>query len=306
MPSTSDRDILPCLAAFMVLARELNFTRAAAAMGVSQSALSHTIKKLEERLGVRLVIRTTRSVGLTNAGKRLVEEAGIHLEEIDRAIAGVSDFRDRLSGMVRIAASDHAAQTVIYPALSGVLREFPDIQLELLVDNALTDLAADQCDAGVRLGEHLAQDMVAVRIGPDQRLAIAGSPDYLSRNGRPDTPDDLINHNCLGVRLETHGNIYAWEFEKNGKEINVRPQGQFVSNDPYQLVNFCVDGIGLACLQESYFEKHLASGKLERVLEDWCDPYTGYYLYYPSRRQPTPAFRVVLDALRRQAAQFAA
>lgn len=295
------RETLRSLSAFVILARELSFTRAAATLGVSQSALSYTIKTLEERLGVRLLIRTTRSVGLTEAGQRLLDAAGAHLDGIEQALAAVSAFRERPAGMVRIAASDHAADTVLHPVLAALLPDYPDVSVELVIDNAMTDIAAERCDAGVRLGEHLAHDMVAVRIGADQRMAVVASPTYLDAHGRPETPDGLIGHNCLALRLQTQGNIYAWEFEKAGKRVNVRPQGQLICNDPAQLLSYCLSGLGLACMQESYFEDAISAGRLERVLADWCGPFTGYYLYYPSRRQPTAAFKLILDALRRRA-----
>ncbi|RVO72941.1 LysR family transcriptional regulator [Sinorhizobium medicae] len=300
MPIENQRDTVRDLTAFVAVARELSFTRAAAKLGVSQSALSYTIKSLEERLGVRLLTRTTRSVGLTEAGERLLGTAGLHLDGIEQALAGLSAFRGRPAGTVRIASSDHAAATVLGPVLARLLPSYPDVTVELVVDNAKTDIVTERCDAGVRLGEHLAHDMIAVRISPDQQMAVVATPTYLDQHGRPQTPDDLINLNCLAFRLETHGNIYAWEFEKDGKEVAVRPKGQIVCNDPDQITRFCLSGLGLACMQESYFPDALADGRLERVLEDWCPTFTGYYLYYPSRRQPTPAFTLILNALRRE------
>jgi DNA-binding transcriptional LysR family regulator len=298
MQLEQQRETLRNLSAFVVLARELNFTRAAATLGVSQSALSYTIKTMEQQLGVRLFIRTTRSVGLSEAGERLLNSAQVHLEGIEQALAAVREFRDHPAGTVRIATSNHAADTVLYPVLQKLLPQYPEVSVELIIDNGFTDIAAERCDAGVRLGEHLAHDMVAARIGADQRLAVAGSPSYFATHGRPQTPDDLIGHNCLAIRFETQGSIYSWEFEKDGKEVNVHPKGQITSNDPTQALNFCKSGIGLACLQESYFEDALTAGELETVLEDWCQPFTGYYLYYPSRRQPTAAFKIILNALR--------
>lgn len=300
IPLESQRDTLRSLSAFVILARELNFTRAAATLGISQSALSYTIKVLEERLGVRLLIRTTRSVGLTEAGQRLMRAAGAHLDGIEEALAEVGELRERPAGTVRISASDHAADTVLHPALATLLPDYPDILVELVIDNALTDIASERCDAGIRLGEHLAQDMVAVRVGRDQHMAVVGSPAYLNSNGRPATPDELVRHNCLAFRLQTQGNIYAWEFEKGGKVVNVRPRGQLICNDPSQLLSYALSGLGLAFMQESYFDDAISAGRLERVLDDWCPPFTGYFLYYPSRRQPTAAFKVILDALRRQ------
>jgi DNA-binding transcriptional LysR family regulator len=303
MKSETQRENVRDLTAFVTAARELSFTRAAGKLGLSQASLSYTIKTLEERLGVRLLARTTRSVRLTEAGERLLNSAGAHLDGIEQALASLGSFRDRPAGMVRIAASDHAAATVLHPVLSRLLLDYPEITVELVIDNAMTDIVAERCDAGVRLGEHLAHDMIAARIGPDQRLAAVATPAYLATHGRPQIPDELMGHNCLAYRLETHGNIYAWEFEKDGKEVKVRPQGQLVSNDPDQITRFCLSGVGIACMQESYFTEGLGDGRLERVLEDWCPPFSGYYLYYPSRRQPTAAFTLVLEALRRNAVQ---
>jgi DNA-binding transcriptional LysR family regulator len=301
MPVENQRDTIRDLTAFVAVARELSFTRAAGKLGVSQSALSYTIKELEARLGVRLLTRTTRSVGLTEAGERLLGSAGLHLDGIEQALAGLTTYRDRPAGMVRLAASDHAAATVLQPVLAGLLPDYPEITVELVVDNAMTNIVTERCDAGVRLGEHLAHDMIATRIGPEQRLAVVATPGYFDSRGRPGSPDDLLTHNCLAYRLETHGNIYAWEFEKDGKEVNVRPQGQLVSNDPDQILLFALSGLGVACMQESYFTDALSNGRLERVLDDWCPGFGGYHLYYPSRRQPTAAFTLVLEALRRSA-----
>lgn len=301
MPVENQRDTIRDLTAFVAVARALSFTRAAATLGVSQSALSYTIKGLEERLGVRLLTRTTRSVGLTEAGERLLASAGMHLDGIEQTLASLSSYRDRPAGMVRLAASDHAAATVLHPVLAGLLADYPEITIELVVDNGMTDIVTQRCDAGVRLGEHLAHDMIAARIGPEQRMAVVASPGYLANRGRPKVPDDLLAHNCLAYRLETQGNIYAWEFEKDGKEVNLRPHGQLVSNDPDQLLLFALSGLGIAFMQESYFTDAIDDGRLERVLEDWCPPFGGYHLYYPSRRQPTAVFTLVLEALRRDA-----
>ncbi len=301
MPVENQRDTIRDLTAFVAVARALSFTRAAATLGVSQSALSYTIKGLEERLGVRLLTRTTRSVGLTEAGERLLASAGMHLDGIEQTLASLSAYRDRPAGMVRLAASDHAAATVLHPVLAGLLPDYPEITIELVVDNSMTDIVTQRCDAGVRLGEHLAHDMIAVRIGPQQRMAAVATRGYFAKHGRPTTPDDLLTHNCLAYRLETHGNIYAWEFEKDGKEVNLRPHGQLVSNDPDQLLLFALSGLGIAFMQESYFTVALGDRRLERVLEDWCPPFGGYHLYYPSRRQPTAAFTLVLEALRHDA-----
>jgi len=301
MAADNQRDTIRDLTAFVAVARALSFTRAAARLGVSQSALSYTIKALEERLGVRLLTRTTRSVGLTEAGERLLASAGLHLDGIEQALAGLSSYRDRPAGTVRLAASDHAASSVLNPVFARLLPQYPEIKVELVIDNAMTDIVSERCDAGVRLGEHLAHDMIATRIGADQRMAVVATSAYFAEHGRPRTPEDLVAHNCLAYRLETRGNIYVWEFEKDGREVNVRPHGQLVSNDPDQLLFFALAGLGIACMQESYFAPALADGRLERVLEDWCPAFEGYYLYYPSRRLPTAAFTLVLDALRKEA-----
>jgi DNA-binding transcriptional LysR family regulator len=301
MKPENQRDTIRDLTAFVVVARELSFTRAAGKLGVSQSALSYTIKALEERLGIRLLTRTTRAVRLTEAGERLLGTAGVHLDGIEQALATLSTFRDRPSGTVRIASSDHAAATVLHPVLARLLPRYPEVTVELVVENGMTDIVAKRCDAGVRLGEHLAHEMIAARISPDQRMAVVATPAYFAKHGRPATPHDLKPHSLLAYRQETNGNLYSWELEKDGKKIEIRPEGQLVSNDPDQIARFCLSGLGIACMQESYFEEAIAQHRLERVLDDWCPPFAGYFLYYPSRRQPTAAFTLVLEALRRRA-----
>lgn len=298
MSAESARDNVRDLVAFVSVARESSFTRAAARLGMSQSTLSYTIKMLEERLGVRLVTRTTRSVSLTEAGQQLYAQAARHLDGIDLALSGLNTFREKPAGTIRISTSDHAADTVLQHTLSTFLPAYPDIRVELVVDNSLSDIVADRCDAGIRLGERLAHDMIAVRIGPAIRMCAVATPEYFSRNGIPLRPEELVDHACLALRLETHGEIYAWEFSKDGKDVNVRPDGQIISNSPQEIARYCLLGRGIACMPTSYFEEAIDEGKLQRVLEDWCQPYDGYYLYYPSRRQPTQAFALLLSALR--------
>jgi len=298
MTVESARDNVRDLVAFVSVARESSFTRAAARLGMSQSTLSYTIKALEERLGVRLVTRTTRSVSLTEAGQQLYEQAGRHLDGIDMALSGLNTFREKPTGTIRISTSDHAADTVLQNTLRTFLPAYPDIRVELVVDNALSDIVADRCDAGIRLGERLAHDMIAVRIGPAIKMSAVATPEYFLRYGVPVRPEDLVNHRCLALRLETHGEIYAWEFTRDGKAVNVRPDGQIISNSPQEITRYCLQGTGIACMPEAYFKTAIAEGRLQRVLEDWCQPYDGYYLYYPSRRQPTQAFALLLSALR--------
>ncbi|HIQ19608.1 MAG TPA: LysR family transcriptional regulator [Novosphingobium capsulatum] len=292
------RDVIRDLTTFVVVARELNFTRAAAKLGVTQSALSYTIKVLEERIGVRLLTRTTRSVGLTEAGERLLDEAGRHLDGIEQVLTCISGHNDRPAGMVRIVASDHIAASVIQPAMVDVLTRYPEINLELLIDNAMADIVAERCDAGVRLGDHLASDMIVLPLGPELRMAAVATPAYFEVHGRPRLPADLNGHNCLAFRMQSVGNLYAWEFEKDGKVVSVRPQGQFVSNDPAQILVAALKGVGIAFMKEISVQAYLEDGRLERVMEDWCPGFGRYCLYYPAAKQPTAAFEVVLDTLR--------
>jgi DNA-binding transcriptional LysR family regulator len=292
------RENLNDLVAFLAMAREGSFTHAAAKLGVSQSALSHTVRGLEERLGVRLLTRTTRSVATTEAGERLLVSIGPRLDEIDNELASLNAFRKTPAGTVRINAGEHAALAVVWPALAKVLPKFPDVQVEVVIDYGLTDIVTQRYDAGIRLGEQVAKDMIAVPIGPDMRMAAVAAPSYFTKNPPPKTPRDLTGHNCINLRLPTSGGLYVWEFEKRGREMNVRVDGRFVFNNLALRVEAALAGFGIAYLPEDEVKPHLASGKLVRVLEDWCPPFPGYHLYYPSRRQPTAAFQVVLDALR--------
>ena len=294
MPRQNVNDLL----AFLAVAKERSFTRAAAKLGVSQSALSHTIRGLEERLGLRLLTRTTRSVSPTEAGERLLLTVGPRFEEIEAELEALSELREKPAGTIRINAIDYVADTVLWPKLGKLLREYPDIKVEITIDYGLTDIVAHRYDAGVRIGEQVAKDMIAVRIGPDMRMAVVGAPSYFGKRSEPKTPQDLIGHSCINLRLPTHGGLYAWEFEKGSRELKVRVEGQLVFNGTYQMLNAALAGFGLAYVPEHLVQKHLAKGRLIRVLADWCPPFSGYHLYYPSRRQPTPAFALVVNALR--------
>ncbi len=286
------------LMAFLAVARERSFTRAAAQLGVSQSALSHAIRGLEERLGLRLLTRTTRSVAPTEAGERLIRTVGPKFEQIDSELAALTELREKPAGTIRITAGEHAAQAVLWPALTRLLPRYPDIKAELLIDYGLTDTVAERYDAGVRLGEQVAKDMIAVRIGPDFCMAVVGAPAYFETRPKPKKPQDLTAHDCINIRLPTYGGIYAWEFEKRGRELRVRVEGQLVFNNIALRLNAVLAGRGLAYLPEDQVAPYLADGRLVRVLDDWCAPFPGYHLYYPSRRQPAPAFAVLVDALR--------
>lgn len=292
------RGTLDDLLAFLAVARERSFTKAAARLGVSQSALSHTIRQLEARLGVRLLTRTTRSVSPTEAGERLLATIGPRFEEIDTELASLSEFRDRPAGTIRISATDYVADTLLWPRLTGFLRKYPDIKVEIIVDYRLTDIVAERFDAGVRDGGQVAKDMIAVRIGPDMRMAVVGSPAYFKTRQRPGRPQELVDHACINLRLPTHGGLYAWEFEKGGRELRVRVDGQLVFNGTNQMLNAALAGFGLAYVPEDLVTSHVTKGRLMRVLEDWCPPFPGSHLYYPSRRQPSPAFTLLVDALR--------
>lgn len=292
------RDELADLSAFMVVAEERSFTRAAARLGVSQSALSHTIRRLEARLGLRLLTRTTRSVSTTEAGERLIATLAPALSEIETGLAALGDLRDRPSGSIRITAGEHAAHTLLWPVLERFLPHYPEVRVEIATDQSLTDIVAERFDAGVRLGEQVAHDMIAVRIGPELRMLVVGSPPYFRTHGRPGTPHDLTDHACINLRLPTYGGLYVWEFEKDGHAINVRVDGQLTFNDMDLVVKAAAAGLGLAIVMEDQAAPLLADGRLEAVLLDWTPPFTGYHLYYPSRRQPTQAFALLVEALR--------
>jgi DNA-binding transcriptional LysR family regulator len=292
-----ERGHLDDLLAFVAVGRERSFTKAAAKLGVSQSALSHTIRGLEERLGVRLLARTTRSVSPTEAGERLLHRLGPRFDEIEVELEAVSELREKPAGTIRITATENAADTILLPKLAKLLPEYPDIKVEIIMDYGLTDIVAQHCDAGVRWGEQVAKDMIAVRIGPDMRMAVVGAPSYFKTRPEPKKPQDLIDHNCITLRLP-HGGLYAWEFEKGGRELRVRVDGQLTYNTTAQELNAALAGLGLAYVPEGMAQPHLAKRRLKRVLEDWCPPWSGYHLYYPSRRQSLPAFALLVDALR--------
>jgi DNA-binding transcriptional LysR family regulator len=292
------RGNLDDLVAFLAVARERSFTKAAAKLGVSQSALSHTMRDLEARLGVRLLTRTTRSVSPTEAGERLLRNAGPRFEEIEAELAAISELREKPAGTIRITATDYAADTILWPKLTKFLQRYPDIKLEIIIDYGLTDIVAERFDAGVRSGEQVAKDMIAVRIGPDMRVAVVGAPSYFRTRSEPKRPQDLIAHNCINLRLPTHGGLYAWEFERGARELKVRVEGQLVFNGTFHMLNAALAGFGLAYVPEDLAQPHIARGRLKRVLEDWCPPYAGYHLYYPSRRQSSAAFALLVDTLR--------
>jgi len=286
------------LVAFLGVGQERSFTKAAAKLGVSQSALSHTIRGLEERLGVRLLTRTTRSVAPTEAGERLLRNIGPRLDEIEAEIASLTELRENPAGTIRITATDYAADTILWPKLTKFLRRYPDIKIEIIIDYGLTDIVAERFDAGVRSGEQVAKDMIAVRIGPDMSMAVVGSPSYFEGREEPQRPQDLVGHNCINLRLPTRGGLYAWEFQKEGRELRVHVEGQLTFNGTFQMLNAALEGLGLAYVTEDLARSHIAKSRLRRVLADWCPPYTGYHLYYPSRRQPTSAFALLVDTLR--------
>jgi len=292
------RENINDLLAFLAVARERSFTKAAAKLGVSQSALSHTIRGLEARLGLRLLTRTTRSVSPTEAGERLLQTVGHRFEEIEVELEALSEYREKPAGTIRISAGEHAINAVLWPALTKFLPHYPDIKVEITVDNSLIDIVAQRYDAGVRSGEQVAKDMIAVRIGPDLRMAVVAAPSYFAKRSPPRTPQDLTDHSCINLRLPTYGGLYAWEFEKGDRELKVRVEGQLVLSGSTAMLNAALAGLGLAYVPEDLAQPHLDTGALKRVLEDWCPPYSGYHLYYPSRRQPSPAFALLVDALR--------
>ncbi|WP_307988058.1 LysR family transcriptional regulator [uncultured Pseudomonas sp.] len=286
------------LAIFAVVAQERSFTRAAARLGMSQPALSRAMRQLEERLGVRLLARTTRSVAPTQAGEHLLQVIAPRFDEINSELALLSKFRDRPAGKLRITAGEHAAIAVLQPVLARLLPDHPDLSIEIIVDYGLTDIVAEGFDAGVRLGEQVAKDMIAMRIGPDMRMAVIGSPAYFSHYTKPVIPADLMAHNCITLRMPTHGGLFMWEFEKNGQALNVRIEGQLVFNNIAMRLESVLQGLGLAYMPEDVVRPYIEQGRLIRVLEDWCEPYSGYHLYYPSRRQSSPAFTLLREALR--------
>jgi DNA-binding transcriptional LysR family regulator len=292
------RASLDDLRALVAVAREQSFTKAAARLGVSQSALSQTIRQLETRLGVRLLTRTTRSVSPTEAGERLVRNVEPRFNEIDSALAAVAELREQPVGSIRITAGDHAVQSVLWPKLLKLLAKYPAIKVEITIDYGLADIVAQRYDAGVRLGEQVAKDMIAVRIAPDVRFVVVGAKSYFAKHSAPKTPQDLVAHTCINLRLPTHGGLYAWEFQRGGRELKVRVEGQLVFNSIYQVRDAALAGFGLAYVPDDLAKPDLTKGRLEQALGDWCQPWSGYHLYYPSRRQTSAAFSLLVDALR--------
>ena len=297
MPSPDFNADFNDLQAFIAVARERSFTRAAAQMGVSQSALSHRMRALENQLGLRLLTRTTRSVAPTEAGERLLQTLAPRFEEIGSELAALRELRDKPSGLIRITAAGHAADTILWPRLQAVLPQYPELQVEINLDYGFTDIVSQRFDAGVRLGESLEKDMIAVRIGPDLRMAVVATPAYFARHPPPQTPQDLATHNCINLRL-SRGGLLAWEFERDGHALNVHAQGQWVFNTSAPLLRAALAGAGLAYVPEDAALEHIATGHLQRVLLDWCPRFVGYHLYYASRRQSSRALAVVVDALR--------
>ena len=287
------------LLSFVTVAREGSFTRAAGVLGVTQSALSQAISGLEARLQIRLLTRTTRSVSPTVAGDRLLQAIGNRFDEIEAELDNLTQMRDKPAGTVRITCGDHVLRTTLLPKLTALLHEYPDINVEFDVSYGFRDIVADRFDAGVRLGDTINKDMIAVPIGPPLRMAAVAVPGYFASRGIPENPRDLMNHRCINQRMQTSGGLYVWDFEQRGKQVNVRVDGQLIFNTSSHIVDAALTGLGIAYLPEEEFEPHLREGRLERVLEDWCPPFSGYYLYYPSRRQPSPAFTLVTNALRK-------
>ncbi|MGV1760089.1 LysR family transcriptional regulator [Rhizobium sp. P44RR-XXIV] len=292
------RDELGDLVAFLTVAEERSFTRAAALLGTSQSSLSHSVRRLEDRMGVRLLTRTTRTVVPTEAGEQLVETLRPAFNDIRSRLDALGAMRHAPGGTIRITSIRHAAETILMPAVKRLMQTYPDINIEISVDNRFADLVNERFDAGVRLGEHIEKDMIALKIGPEMRMLVVASPDYFERHPKPVTPHELTRHRCINLRLTTIGGLYAWEFEKDGKPLNVRVEGQFVCNDVPMIIDAALDGLGLACLPDDYLLPLIREGKLVAVLEDWSPPFPGYHLYYPSRRLASPAFSLLIDALR--------
>lgn len=293
-----DKTDLNQLRWFQVVAEEHSFTRAAAKIGVAQSTISYAIKQLEERMGVRLLTRTTRNVATTVAGERLLQTVTPRISEIEDEIAALTALRDKPSGSIRLTLSDHALESVVWPKLKPVLRNYPDIHVELILDSTFRNIVEEGFDAGVRLGESVEKDMIAVRIGPDWRLVAVASPAYLDMHGVPQHPQNLVRHVCINMRHETAGGLYAWEFEKDGQELRVRVGGQLTFNNSYAMIDAAVNGYGIAYVPNDIVGRQVASGELVQVLDDWSPFFDGYFLYYPSRRQNLPAFKVIVEALR--------
>jgi DNA-binding transcriptional LysR family regulator len=292
------REELSDLAVFLAVAEERSFTRAAARLGTSQSAISQIVRRLEAGMGLKLLTRNTRNVAPTEAGEQLVDTLRPAFDDIDARLSALSALRERPSGTVRITTSRHAAERILWPAVGKLLKDYPDVKVELSIDSHLTDIIADRFDAGVRLGEQIAKDMIAVRIGPELRMAVVGAPSYFAKHGRSRTPHDLTNHACINIRLPTRGGLYTWEFGRAGRDLNVRVEGPLILNDIAMVLTAATEGVGLACVMEDQVEADIKAGKLVRVLGDWCPSFSGYHLYYPDRRQLPPAFALLVSALR--------
>ena len=292
------REELSDLAVFLAVAEARSFTRAAAGLGTSQSAISQIVRRLEAAIGLKLLTRNTRNVAPTEAGEQLIATLRPAFDDIDARLSALSVLRERPAGTVRITSSRHAAETILWPAVGKLLKDYPEVTVEISVDSHLTDIIADRFDAGVRLGEQIAKDMIAVRIGPELRMAVVGAPSYFAKYGRPHTPHDLTSHACINIRMATKGGLYTWEFGQGGRDLNVRVDGPLILNDVPMILNAASDGIGLACVMEDQATALLREGRLERVLEDWCPPFSGYHLYYPDRRQLPSAFTLLVNALR--------
>jgi DNA-binding transcriptional LysR family regulator len=291
------RDEMADLTAFVVVAEERSFTKAAAKLGISQSSVSQIVRRVEGRLGLRLLTRTTRSVAPTEAGERLLRTLVPTLDELDASLAALSSQQARPVGTIRITSVEHAAKTVIWPVLKKLLPDYPEIAVEISLDYGLVDIVAERFDAGVRLGEQVDKDMIAVRIAPDMRMAVVGAPSYFERHPAPAKPQDLVEHNCINLRLPGHGGLYAWEFEREGRRVKVRADGQMALNATHQILSAALAGIGVAYVPEAMAGAHVAQGRLKRVLDEWCEPYPGYHLFYP-RRTPSQAFALLVEALR--------
>jgi len=292
------RENINDLVAFLAVARVRSFTKAAATLGVSQSALSRTMRGLEEQLGIRLLTRTTRSVSPTEAGARLLEMVGPHLDGIETGLARLAEMRDTPAGNIRITTTEHAAEAILWPAVENLVSQYPDINVEILIEYGLSDIVSERFDAGVRLGDDIAKDMIAVRIGPDVETAVVGAPSYFANHTRPKTPQDLVRHRCINLRLESAGYLHAWEFTKDGHALKVRVEGNLVFNTPRLRIKAALAGLGLAYVHEDQVRNYIADGSLIRVLRPWCPSFSGYHLYYPNRRQSSSAFRLLVEALR--------
>ena len=292
------RDDLSDLAAFLAVAEARSFTRAAGQLGTSQSALSQTVRRLETTLGLKLLTRNTRRVVPTEAGEHLMATLRPALDEIDASVEALAALRDTPSGTIRLTTSRHAAETILWPRISQLMTQYPDIRIELSVDNQLTDIVSKRFDGGIRLGEQIEKDMIAIPVSPDMRMAVVASPGYLRKQGQPATPQELPHHNCINLRMSTHGELYAWEFSRDGRDFNVRVQGSLTLNDSYMIIQAAKAGHGLACLLEDHVQSAIEQGELVRLLEDWCPPFPGYHLYYPDRRQSSRAFKLLVEALR--------